>query len=330
MTRVPGLLFTAHADPRLFCAMAGLSDLTPDLLRRHGPDASFMVLDAATPVARASLWWTGVPRLPAHRLGLIGHYATVDADAARVLLEGACAELARRGADLAVGPMDGSTWRRYRLLTERGTEPAFFLEPDNPDEWPAHFEAAGFTPLAQYYSALNVDITRHTRPHDLVRSLAREGFLVRPLDVHDPEADIHRLWDIASRAFADNFLYTPIAEDEFAEMQRPLLPFVRPELVQIVETDGRTVGFCFAIPDLLQARRGEAIDTVVFKTMAVLPEHRGRRIGSLLIASVAEQARVLGFRRTIFALMHEKNPSRRLERGLMRDFRRYTLFARRL
>jgi GNAT superfamily N-acetyltransferase len=330
MSRMLGRRFTAHADPGTFCAMAGLSDLTPDILRRHRPDASHMVLDGATPVARASLWWTAVPPFGAHRLGLIGHYAAVDGEAARLLHEGACTELARHGCDLAVGPMDGSVWRRYRLLTERGTEPPFFLEPDNPDEWPAHFEAAGFTPLAHYYSALNGDIARHTVPGDLGPSLSRQGFAVRSLDVHDTEAEIHRLWEIASSAFARHFLYTPIAEDEFAEMQRPLLAFVRPELVQVAETNGRPVGFCFAIPDMLQARRGETIDTVIFHTIAVLPERQGRGIASLLVASVAERARLLGFRRTIFALAHEDNPSRRLERGLMRDFRRYTLFARQL
>ena len=330
MSRLPQPVFTADVDPHAFCAMTGLSILTPDLLHRHGPDASHMVLDRATPGARASLWWTVVPRFGAHRLGLIGHYAAVDAGAARVLLDGACTELARRGCDLAVGPMDGTVWRRYRLLTQRGTEPPFFLEPDNPDDWPAHFEAAGFTPLAQYYSALNDDITRHTMPGDLGRSLARQGFVVRSFDVRDAEAEIHRLWEIAATAFADHLLYSPITQDEFAELQRPLLAFVQPELVQLVETNGRAVGFCFAIPDLLQARRGETIDTVVFHTVAVLPEHRGRRLASLLLASVAERARLLGFRRTIFALMHEGNPSRRLDRGVMRDFRRYTIFARRL
>ncbi len=189
-------------------------------------------------------------------------------------------------------------------------ERAFFLEPDNLDEWPAHFEAAGFTPLAQYYSALNGDIARHTVPGDLGPSLSRQGFVVRSLDVHDTEAEIHRLWEIASSAFARHFLYTPIAEDEFVEMQRPLLAFVRPELVQVAETNGRAVGFCFAIPDVLQARRGETIDTVVFHTIAVLPEHQGRGIASLLVASVAERARRLGS-----AARSSRSPTRTTRRG---------------
>ncbi len=328
MSRTLELRSTALADPGAFCAMPGPSALTPDLLRSHRPDVSHMVLDVGTPVARASLWWTGVPRFGARRVGLIGHYAAVDAAAARVLHESACAELARRGCELAVGPMDGNVWRHYRLLTGRGSEPPFFLEPDNPDDWPAHFEAAGFTPVAQYYSALNTDITRHTMPGDLDPSLSRHGFVARPLDVRDSAAEIHRFWEIASRAFADILLYTPIAENDFAAMQAPLLPVIQPELVQLVELDGRAVGFCFAVPDLLQAQRGETIDTVVFHTIAVLPGYQGRGIAGLLLASIAERARRLGFRRTIFALMHEANSSRRLERHVMRDFRRYTLFAR--
>ena len=43
---------------------------------------------------------------------------------------------------MAVGPMDGSTWRRYRFITERGAEPAFFLETYNPDVWPLNFTGA--------------------------------------------------------------------------------------------------------------------------------------------------------------------------------------------
>ena len=57
--------------------------------------------------------------------------------------------LAAERCTIAIGPVDGNTWQRYRLITEPGTEPPFFLEPDNPDAWPGQFTAAGFTPLAQ-------------------------------------------------------------------------------------------------------------------------------------------------------------------------------------
>lgn len=323
---MPTVVNVADADLEAFCQPSGLSDLTPALVRRHRPDAGVMVLDQRRPVARASLWWTNTPPHAGHRLGLVGHYAARDGGVACVLLDSACALLAGNGCTLAVGPMDGSTWRRYRLLTDRGTEPLFFLEPDNPDDWPGHFEEAGFIPLARYFSSLNPDIARGRQAAEPLPS----GVTLRELDPHHIDGELGRLWRVASIGFAGNFLHSPIEEDEFRELYRPVMSVVRPELVQFAEVDGQPVGFCFGVPDLLQARRGQSVDTVVLKSIAVLPEHRRRRLGSILVGSVVNRARTLGFRRAIFALMHEANPSRGLERAVMCDFRRYTLFERAL
>ena len=45
-----------------------------------------------------------------------------------------------------MGPLDGSTFRSYRLVTQpsfsdAAAHPPFLMEPDNPDEWPDDFEA---------------------------------------------------------------------------------------------------------------------------------------------------------------------------------------------
>ncbi len=160
-----------------FCALAGLSALTPALVHGSRADARWMLEEDGAILARCSLWWSNVPGIPGQRVGIIGHYAARDADAATRLLQFACAELARQGCSLAVGPMDGSTNQRYRLLTERGTEPPFFLEPDNPDDWPAHFTSSGFAPLANYCSALQTGLNQaDPRFPALVKRFAAEGF----------------------------------------------------------------------------------------------------------------------------------------------------------
>lgn len=310
------------ADLARYCALPGPDELTPERVRVHAPDALTAVEEGGTLTARASLWWSRVPDCRGERIGLIGHYAARDAGAAAQILSAACAELARRGCTLAVGPMDGSPWRRYRLLTERGGEPPFFLEPDNPDDWPLHFEAQGFAALARYHSALNEDIRRPWPQR------AATEFAIRPLEPGDIEAELHRLWTVATRAFAGNFLYTPIGEAEFRATYLRLLPLLRPELVLIATRGDHAAGFCLAVPDVLQAWRGVPVDTVIIKTIAVLPEYQRRGLGTLLIARANEIAARLGMRRAIHALMHEANPSRRIGKGFMRDFRRYTLFAR--
>jgi GNAT superfamily N-acetyltransferase len=81
---------------------------------------------------------------------------------------------------------------------------------------------------------------------------------------------------------------------------------------------------------MLQAARGESIDTVIIKTLGVIRAWQGRGLGAWMVDRTFVEARALGYRRGIFALMHEDNASRRLGRGVMRDMRRYTLFSRRL
>jgi GNAT superfamily N-acetyltransferase len=230
---------------------------------------------------------------------------------------------------MAVGPMDGNTWRRYRLLTERGSEPVFFLEPDNPDDWPAHFRENGFGCLAHYTSAVITDLTQEDPIlGQLADRLRARGVRIRALNPHHLEDDLRRIYAISRISFQDNFLYAPIDEAEFITHYRAIVPWVRPELVLIAEVEDVPIAFLFALPDRLQQARGQVIDTVIIKTVAVLPEHSNGGLGRLLIAQTHEIARRLGYRRVIHALMLETNHSRKISRHYARTMRRYALFAK--
>jgi hypothetical protein len=128
----------------------------------------------------------------------------------------------------------GSTWRHYRLVTERGGEPTFFLEPDNPDDWPDHFLALGFQPIAHYISAVNSDLgCEDPRLNRIAERLSAQGIRIRPLDPRHAEDDLRRIYAVSAVSFRNNFLYTPIAEADFLAQYRALLPALRPELVLI-------------------------------------------------------------------------------------------------
>jgi predicted N-acetyltransferase YhbS len=225
--------------------------------------------------------------------------------------------------------MDGNTWQRYRLLTERGSEPVFFLEPDNPDDWPAHFTDHGFTALAQYYSSLNSDLAQgDPRAAAAAERVAAAGISIHSLDPKQFEEQLRSIHALSLECFSDNFLYTPLGQEEFVSQYLAIRPYVLPELVLLAEREGQPVGYVFAIPDLLQAQRGQPIDTVIVKTLAVHPEHRSIGLGGALTAVCHEVAQKLGFRRAIHALMVETNVSRRISAHTAKVMRRYTLFAK--
>jgi len=281
--------------------------------------------------ARCSLWWRRVPALGAERLGAIGHFTADSESSAALLLEAACRRLSSEGCTLAIGPMDGSTWRPYRLLTERGDRPAFLLELDNPDAWPAWWEAAGFSTLATYRSTVNPELDRPDAR--LPRASARLealGVKIRPIDVSSLEADLKLAFAVARRAFRNNFLYMPIEESEFLEQCRGLEPLLREGLSALALHGSEPVGLIFAMPDLLQARRGAKVTDYLIKTIAVVPGRAYAGLGTALMAHSRELARARGITRAIHALMHDGNHSTNVNAEHSRTFRRYALLSRRL
>ncbi len=295
-----------------------------------GPSCHLALRDATgVLVARCSLWERIDSRGAPTRDGLLGHYAAANADAGSELLQHASSRHRDEGRERVIGPMDGSTWHRYRLLTDRGTEPAFFLEPDNPDEWAGHFVDAGFVPLATYTSALNGNLSQVDPRSDKRRAeLARQGITLRLLDKARFRDELEAIHELSLQAFANNFLYSPIELGEFLDSYAPIHAHLLPELVLLAEHDGRLVGFIFAIPDLLESARGGPPRTVVVKSMAVHPAYGGKGLGGVLMDHCQRAARSLGFERAIHALMQETNLSRRISRRYGTTIRRYTLYEK--
>jgi GNAT superfamily N-acetyltransferase len=280
--------------------------------------------------ARCSLWWNYVPAYAQHRLGVIGHYAAAGDDAAAAVLAAAQERLRLAGRTLAVGPMNGNTWRSYRFVTERGEQPPFFLEPANPPEWPLQFERAGFSSLASYFSALNSDLSRpDPRMAAIEKKIADAGVAIRSANA-DLRHEMEKIYGVSQVSFRQNFLYTEIPEAEFIAMYEPLFSVVRPELVLIAESAGECVGYLFAIPDLAQKARGLDVDTFIIKTVSILPRREIRGLGTLLVARAQRLGQEMGFHRCIHALMFEDNISLNISRHYAAILRKYTLYSKEL
>lgn len=306
-----------------------LPPLDPENLIRHDPNAHLILERDSSKLARCSLWWNNTPPYSNHKLGLIGHYATFNAAAAHQLLQHACAYLYAQGCTLAVGPMDGNTWHHYRLMTKRGNEPVFFLEPDNPDEYVSHFLEQGFTPFANYSSALTTNLSqKDLRLERVSTRLSKLDVRIRQLELQHFDSELQHIYAVSVISFRNNFLYTPIEEAEFRNEYSQIVQYIQPELVFIAEHEGQPVGFLFAVPDWLQKKRGEKTNTVIIKTVAVLPERIYAGLGNLLVAHCHAIAHELGYTRAIHALMHDANNSRNLSSRYAQTIRRYTLFAK--
>ena len=162
-------------SPHLFC----LSDCVTDPQDRHDHSAEATQTLVPQPdaqiqhgTATCNLWWTRTPFEEDHVTGYIGNLSAPSGDGSTltVLLEKACDRLQAEGATLAVGPINGSTWGDYRLVTDLApgeqseAAPAFPGEPPHAPDLRAALDAAGFTPWQTYRSGLVPDLGAMPEP----------------------------------------------------------------------------------------------------------------------------------------------------------------------
>jgi len=233
------------------------------------------------------------------------------------LLQQALARVRDAGLDRVLGPMAGDTWHSYRFVSESDGTPAFLMEPANRPHEPLIFAAAGFQPVARYFSArMPLDI------YDPAPLPSPAGFTIDAWDGHDPDAMLREVFALSSAAFAGNAFYTPIPESAFLDMYKTVIPLLTPELIFFARrSDGALAGFLFAIPNYAE---GPDTKAVILKTYASLIPGAGRH----MVHACHAAARKIGYETIIHALIHDDNRSAarsRQEGGQV--FRRYELLG---
>jgi hypothetical protein len=257
------------------------------------------------------------PSLDGKRTAALGAFACETAEAGAQAIREAMALLKTEGFGAVLGPMDGNTWGKHRLVVESDGRPTFLMEPSNPAHFVAAFEKSGLGIVSRYVSAV--------RPADVASSTvaAPAGLRLRNLDLARAGEELTRIHALSLEAFADNHFYQPITQQDFLASYRPVLPAVDPELVLLLEDEGGALkGFLFAVPNLVE---GPQTKTVILKTYA----SRVKGGGSMMANAFHERVRARGFVDVIHALMHESNLSAtHSDRTGGKVFRRYALWGR--
>jgi L-amino acid N-acyltransferase YncA len=259
------------------------------------------------------------------KTGLLGLYECEDDDeAAEILLKAVEDFFKKQGFQYLIGPMDGSTWHKYRFAVSEGEE--FFLDVRNPAHYPQQFLKGGFEAISRYYSSRSATHkSESSRVQNFLERFKSRGIAIRSFDVNNFEAEIRAIYKISTASFKSNFLYTPISFEEMSAMYAPLKNIIDPRFVLIAENaEKRPLAFIFALQDILS----KDAKKLIIKTVAAIPESEARGLGTLLVEMIHERAAEHGFTEIIHALMHESNTSMNIAPGDI--FRRYVLFGKSL
>lgn len=295
-------------------------------LERDVPDKHLQLLEGDQLLARASVWFDGPRFDQGERVGLVGHYSASSLGAGKKMLEAACDLLRESGCARVIGPMDGNTWKSYRLVSAMGSEAPFLLELRNPLEWNHHFLEAGFEVLTTYHSTLGLNPEPDSRMPRVRKRFAANRITTRAANPANLEAELEAIYNLALESFSQNFLYSPISREDFLELYRPVLAKLPPGFTRIAEHDGRTVGFAFAVPDMLRPQP----DTLILKTVGIRHARVYAGLGALLADEMHDLARSAGMTRVIHALIHDGNVSGKTSAKTGSVMRRYALYSTKL
>ena len=269
----------------------------------------FLVLETDRIVGRACAMVNPAISYQNNLTGLVGFYECEDnAEASTLLLNAVKQYLTDVGMTYLLGPMNGTTWQKYRL-TLPSQNPPFFLDNYHKPWYHGQFVAAGFEPIAHYSST---KIAVANKPYSRLKAFeadTSQAITIRPFNMEAFEADLHVIYTVSIASFQENFLYTPLSFETFLAQYLPVKALMNPQFVLIAEDAyAQPVGFVFAVDNLFDKTQ----KSLIAKTIAVLPSFRSNGLGTVLLEKIHQTALNAGYTAVFHALMFESNVSSKI------------------
>ena len=268
--------------------------------------ARFEVWNESLLLAKTTIFRNPFHKIDGQHACAIGHFECCDdQEVFKNLMDAVVEEVKGLGSSYIIGPLDGSTWDTYRLVTASNRQ-AFFLDVETPEYYLRLFEDFGFTRLAEYKSTLAEELVEHwDKVSHVYDRLVELGVVFRAFMKDEAPTEFRKVSDLCLLAFQNNFLFSPISSEEFIDKMMPALAFMHPKATVVAELDDKIVGFIFSYPDL----NDKSAKTIVIKTLARDPSMKFQGIGSVLSSLAMKYAKEDGFVKGIHALMVNSNTS---------------------
>lgn len=315
--------------PKLIYAPDSIRFRTPESIPTDFLRACFLLKDGEHILGRASIYDNPLLQYAGHHAFSIGNYECANGDEyAEALLAHVVATVKSWGGRYLIGPMNGSTWEGYRFLADH-ENPLFFTETHHHLYYNTQFEAAGFEPIAHYYSNIDQGLELDN-PEILAREreLQASGVTIRPIDPANFEAEISRVYDFNLVAFQTNFLYTPISRDSFMKKYLQTKAYINPDLTLLAEdAAGNLVGYFFCIHDFYNTKS----KCLIVKTLARHPEPQWRGLGHVIGNVIYRKAVELGYTSAIHSFIYEQGTSTKLSTHFSgTHYRNYVLYGKQI
>ncbi|MEW6570402.1 MAG: N-acetyltransferase [Nitrospirota bacterium] len=185
------------------------------------------------------------------KTGFFGFFECInDTEVAAALLDKVSESLKEEGMDIIRGPMNFSTNEECGLLLEGFERPPMLMTPYNPSYYNDLMDKYGMRKSKDLYAYM-IDIPEKL-PDKIMRvaeMAERKGIMVRPFNKKRFNREMDLFKDVYNSAWAKNWGFIPITDDELVYLGESLRKVIIPELAMIAVKDGEPVGFMGLLPD---------------------------------------------------------------------------------
>lgn len=179
-----------------------------------------------------------------------------DPEAAHALFSSVEEWVAARGMTFLRGPLNPSTNYEVGMLIEGFDLPPTIMMCYNPPYYPNLVESYGFTKEKDLLAlVLDKESEKAQAGRNLLSRLAKRicekgKVVIRNARRENFESEMALIKELYHAAWAPNWGFVPMTNEELNEMGQNLVRFMDPELVFFVYYNDEPVGFCIIIPDI--------------------------------------------------------------------------------
>jgi len=286
-------------------------------------------------------------------VGFFGFFESVnDYSVLTSLLDAVSRDLREEGMDTIRGPMNFSTNEECGFLIEGFKERPLLMTPYNPPYYGELMESYGMEKAKDLYAYIcNIPEELSGKILRVAEIAERRGIMVRPIRKDRFESEMKIFRDVYNSAWAKNWGFVPLTEEETNYIAKKLRSIALPELTLIAEKDKEPVGFMGMLPDfnfVLKKMKGKFNPLTIMKAayyskkitdlrmllLGIKAEYRHKGVDALMFREgfMGIREKYKRFKRVEFSWILEDNiPVQRLVEMMgARLYKRYRVYEKRL
>lgn len=249
------------------------------------------------------------------KVGFFGFFECInDQEVANKLFDTAKQWLKERGLTEMRGPANPSSNDEYGMLIEGFDDEPRIMMTYNPRYYLDLVDNYGFYKAKDLY-AWSIDYGKVSKAAKISRvaeiAKKRTGIKISQINLKDFKGELEKVKYVYNKAWAPNWGFVPMTDEEIDVMAKELKPLVEPSLVLFGEIKGETVGFSLVMPDynyIIKKLNGKLFPFGFLKfftekrkikwariiTLGIIPEYQRKGLDAVFYDQIIKNAGKIG------------------------------------